>query len=286
MCHRSAIWAVAAAAALLTTTAFAQANDQPGYPDLSGQWTRMPIPGIVGNPSFDPTKPAGRGQQAPLTPEYQAIFDANLEELASGGGGDNRSWVCMTPGMPMVMQVYEPMEIVITPDTTHIMIQANGVHRRIYTDGRDWPEFVEPAFLGYSIGKWIDEDRDGRYDVLEVETRYMKGPRVLDATGIPLHRDNQSVVKERIYVDNANHNVLHDEITLHDHALTRAWTVLKNYQRNPSRRPVWYEFECTENNPHILIGKEAYMLSSDGLLMPGKKDQPPPDLRYFKKSQK
>jgi hypothetical protein len=41
----------------------------------------------------------------------------------------------------------------------------------------------------------------GRYDVLEVETRGpFKGPRVYDFTGLPLHHDNQSVFKERIYV--------------------------------------------------------------------------------------
>jgi len=28
------------------------------------------------------------------------------------------------------------------------------------------------------------------------------------------------------------------------------------------------------------------MLSADGFLMPAKKDQPPPDLRYFKQSPK
>jgi hypothetical protein len=31
-----------------------------------------------------------------------------------------------------------------------------------------------------------------------------------------------------------------------------------------------------------VIGKDDYFLSSDGLLMPAKKDQGPPDLRYFK----
>jgi hypothetical protein len=30
------------------------------------------------------------------------------------------------------------------------------------------------------------------------------------------------------------------------------------------------------------IGKENYFLSGDGFLMPIRKDQPPPDLRYFK----
>jgi len=28
------------------------------------------------------------------------------------------------------------------------------------------------------------------------------------------------------------------------------------------------------------------MMSADGFLMPAKKDQPPPDLRYFKQTQK
>jgi hypothetical protein len=33
----------------------------------------------------------------------------------------------------------------------------------------------------------------------------------------------------------------------------------------------------------VLIGNEHYMISADGLLMPAKKNQAPPDLRYFNK---
>ena len=36
----------------------------------------------------------------------------------------------------------------------------------------------------------------------------------------------------------------------------------------------------------IVIDKENYWLSADHLLMPTKKNQAPPDLRYFKQSQK
>ena len=54
---------------------------------------------------------------------------------------------------------------------------------------------------------------DGHYDVLEVETRGLKGPRVYDASGMPLHQDNETVIKERIYLDKADANVLHDDIT-------------------------------------------------------------------------
>ena len=123
--------------------------------------------------------------------------------------------------------------------------------------------------MGYSIGRWIDEDGRGRYDVLEVETRNLKGPRSFDASGIPLHADNQTVVKERIYLDKVNSNVLHDEVTTIDNALTRPWTVTKNYHRE--RKAVWVEAICAEGNQHVRIGDQNYMLSADGYLMPAKK---------------
>ena len=48
----------------------------------------------------------------------------------------------------------------------------------------------------------------------------------------------------------------------------------------------WTEYDCNENNNHVGIGGESYFLSADGYLMPAKKDQPPPDLRYFNQPRK
>jgi len=56
--------------------------------------------------------------------------------------------------------------------------------------------------------------------------------------------------------------------------------------RNPNPRPDWPEYYCGENNAQIAIGKDNYFLGADGSLMPTRKDQPPPDLRYFKQTQK
>jgi hypothetical protein len=70
-------------------------------------------------------------------------------------------------------------------------------------------------------------------------------------------------------------------MTVIDHALTRPWTVTKNYVRDPNARPVWIPWDCAEGNPHVRIGQEDYMVGADGLLMPAKKGQQPPDLRYF-----
>jgi hypothetical protein len=38
--------------------------------------------------------------------------------------------------------------------------------------------------------------------------------------------------------------------------------------------------------PIAILGKDDYFIGADGLLMPAKKDQPPPDLRYFRESKK
>jgi hypothetical protein len=117
-----------------------------------------------------------------------------------------------------------------------------------------------------------------------VETRYFRGQRAFDQTGIPLHEDNQTVVKERIYLDKIDRSILHDEITVIDHALTRPWTVIKNYVRDPDPHPAWIPWDCAEGNPHVRIGNEDYMVGADGLLMPAKKGQQPPDLRYFRQT--
>jgi hypothetical protein len=97
---------------------------------------------------------------------------------------------------------------------------------------------------------------------------------------------NESIFKERIYLDKADPNILHDEITAVDHALTRPWTVDKRYVRNANPRPVWPEYVCNEHNEQVAIGDQSYFLSADGKLMPVRKNQPPPDMRYFKPSQK
>src|SRR6516165_1395413 len=156
MLDRGTIGAISMLAALCATAVGAQADDAK-YPDWRGQWVRAE--GSRGVGRFDPTKPPGRLQGAPLTSEYQAIYEANLAEQASGGQGIDPTYRCLSPGMPRIMHAY-------------------------------------------SI-----------------------------ATNQPI------------------------------------W---------------WREDICAENNVHVVVGKEDYFLSADGFLMPIKKDQPPPDLRYFK----
>ena len=275
---RSSLAATAVVAALCTTLVGAQAHDESKYPDWEGKWGRDPGP-----PRCDPSKPARRGQEPPLKPEYQAIFEASLADQAAGGQGNNHIHRCIPVGMPRQAASGFPIEIFITGKATIILYESSFASpRKIHTDGRDWPKEVTPTFGGYSIGKWLDTDGDGKYDTLEIETRHMKGPRAVDNSGIPLHEDNATMVKERMYLDKANPNILHNENTIIDNAFTRPWTAMKNYRRLKGELA---EDNCNENNNHVEINKEIYYLSADGYLMPAKKGQQPPDLRYFTRTQ-
>jgi len=258
----------------------AQAHDESKYPNFGGQWKRPPG---IGN-QFDQTKAPREAQKVEFTPEYQKIFEDNLKDQALGGQGTDPTYQCIPDGMPRAMNVIFPLEIIVTPNTTYMLIEYLTMQRRIFTDGRSFPEEFPPSYMGYSIGKWIDEDGDGKYDVLEIETRHLEGPRSLDPAGTPVHDDNNSIVTERISFDKADPARLNNEITLIDNALTRPWTVLKQYRRVTEKYPDWPEDSC-DNEGLFKVGKETYFKSGDGSIMPTSKDQPPPDLRYFPQSQ-
>ena len=280
MLFKSVIGFVALGAALIAGPVAAQQPfDESRYPNFAGQWQNI---GRLG--TFDQSKPPGRGQQAPLTPEYQAIFEANLAEVAQGKSGEDPVHTCIPEGMPRAMTLVLPMEVVVTPGTTYILMEYLSMLRRIYTDGRDFPKDDDPSWMGYSIGKWLDEDGDGRFDVLEVETRNLKLPRTFDPSGLPVHRDGQMVIKERFYLDKTNPDVMYDQITTMDHSLTRPWTIVRTMKRE--KKPIWVESICSEGNVHVMIGGEHYMLGGDDLLIPFYKGQPAPDLKHFQQGAK
>jgi hypothetical protein len=283
MLDRGSICALVSAAGLMGAVSCAHAADEAKYPSWKGQWNAIVTAGLDGRQfKFDPTKSRGLGQQAPLTPEYQKVMADSMADQAKGGLGNYPTARCLPGGMPRMMAT-GAQEYIITPETTYILLDGSeDPLRRIYTDGRDWPRDIEPSYRGYSLGRWSEPDGEGRYSVLDVETRGpFKGPRAYDATGLPLAFDNASIFRERFHVD--QNNILHNEITVIDHALTHPWSVDKTFRHNSNPRPIWRESSCTEGNNQVLIGKENYFLSADGELMPTKKDQAPPDLKYFKR---
>jgi hypothetical protein len=272
--------ALAVAAALLAMTTAALASDEAKFPDWSGQWART----YGGNPRYDQTKPI-RKQEAPLRPEYQARFEASIADQDAGGHGLDRGYTCLPQGMPRMMSGVSTFEFVFAPSLTYILFERTEfAPRRIYTDGRDWPKTEETWFTGYSIGKWLATAGGDRYDTLEIETRRLRAPRVWDQSGMPMADDDAGIIKERISLDQSDQSLLRVQMTTIDDSLTRPWTVTKIFKR---REKIWWsEDSCIEGQAHVTIGAQVYFLSADGTIMPMKKDQPPPDLKYFQQGKK
>ena len=235
------------------------------YPDWSGQWAR------IGSLNWEPEGYEKAGPP-PLTPEYQAIRNDYLALREQGVLAGDPPATCLPPGMPRVMKMSFPMEIVITPSVAYIIADWESQVRRIYTDGRDWPEYILPEFNGYSLGQWHDENADGVFDMLSIETRGMKGPRSFDSAAVVLHENNETVVMEEIR--RIDENTLEDKITTIDDALTRPWTIHQRY-RHETENVVWVEYVCAEGNRHLKLGDEWYFINQEtGTLDPTRVGQP------------
>src|SRR5215471_20771282 len=121
----------------LMTMGGAAAADEPKLPNWRGQWITI-NPRLGGQViKFDPTKPWGPAQQAPLTPEYQKVLEHSMADQAKGGIGNYPTARCIPGGMPRAMAAPR-MEYIITPETTYIVGNADDQldFRRIFTDGR------------------------------------------------------------------------------------------------------------------------------------------------------
>src|SRR2546428_14161427 len=137
MSCRSSICAVALATALLATPTAAQVVDFGKYPNFKSQWFR------TGNPN----NWRALAGPAPLTPEYQKIWEDIHADLKSGGPGNWPSTFWIPAGLPAMMSFFDPAEIIVMPEITYILISHNDdSNRRIYTDRRSLPAGPQVAF--------------------------------------------------------------------------------------------------------------------------------------------
>src|SRR5438874_6492739 len=127
MLMRATISLVALIGVLCATLNGAGALDETKYPDWKGQWVRADSAEIA---PWDSRKPGGLAQP-PLTPEHQAVFEANLEQLAAGVKASDPTARCIPAAMLRAMMAIHPMEHVIMPDTTYIMIEISSTLRRV-----------------------------------------------------------------------------------------------------------------------------------------------------------
>ena len=206
--------------------AWSQIVDLGKYPDFTGRWNRSEV------------YQWARGEKPPLTPEYQAIYETNIGRSGQRRTGCRRH-VSLLPAGDAAADAClcahgdrHHSQDHLHPDRSHPR-RSPHLHRRARLAGpRKRSSRCSPATRSAN-----GSTRTATANTTCSRSRLAcsRVPARLDGL-LPTHRDNQSVVKERIYLDKANPDILHDEITLIDHAYTRPWTITKNYPRYKKSR--------------------------------------------------
>ncbi len=211
----------------------APAPRQPdGKPDLSGMW-------LVADAHLQ-FNMAADTPGVELTPAYAAIYKQHLE----GAGKDRPSGKCLPHGIPDAMLAPTPFKFIHTPGVTLILYEEFVDFRQIFTDGRQLPKDSEPAWFGYSVGKW-----DGGAFV--IDTRGFNDKSWLDDDGHP-HSDALHTI-ERFRRPDFGHLIM--EITIDDpKAYVKSWNATVHFNLLPDTELI--ENVCDHNNdtPHM-VGK-------------------------------
>jgi hypothetical protein len=235
---------VALLAGLASIAISAQMPAPEALPDWSGAWVRSTGGFYESTPAqaLEPAPPRDSPRwQMPFTPEFEAIYQANLARIAEDRYPDPISF-CGTPsGWPRMLQLPDAYEFVIRPEQTWILSENGPNVVRVYTDGRDHPgpEMLWNTFTGNNVGGW-----EG--DTLVFHSTALKG------VGSTILTRNGWVYSDSLETDTRIRLIEPDRllvtVTLNDPvALTRPWSSAFTYERLPEGSTV-YDYVCTENN--------------------------------------
>jgi hypothetical protein len=204
-----AVFAIIALAALAASVA---ANAGP--PDLSGVWSVLGTHAVL--TTLDGTPP-------PLTAGAKAAYEQHRAAAARGDRSFDSMSRCLPPGLPRLMLVREPFEILQRDKVVYFVHQLNRLPRRIYLDEK-LPDDPDPIWLGYSVGHW-----DGA--ALVIESAGFNDSTVLDDSGLPHSTDLRLTERYELKADGQH---LHARFTIDDpKTFIRPWTTEADFVRKP-----------------------------------------------------
>lgn len=207
------------------------AGAAPKGQDWTGVWVR------VGSFAYDPSVLPEHRENPPYRPEWQARYEGALAAAARGQFATDPTAACLPPGMPRLMNMVYPMEIIQKPKQMTIIAEWASQVRRIYLDGRPHPKDPDSSFNGHSTGHWVGK-------TLVVDTIGLRGDTVFDQSGI--RHSDQLHLTERFTL--VRPDTLELLITADDPvAFYKPWIVKKTYRRAPPSEEIM-EYVCEDNN--------------------------------------
>lgn len=137
-----------------------------GTPDLSGIW-RISTPRY--NANLLP-----EGMEAPMLPWAAELYQRRVATF----GYDRPMTRCMPHGVPDAVTSPFHFKVIQVPGEVVVLYEEFHKYRQIHTDGRALPVDPDPAYYGYSVGRWEGE-------TFVVETAGFKEGSWLDNDGHP-----------------------------------------------------------------------------------------------------
>jgi len=165
----------------------------------------------------------------------KALFD----QRQASDRRDDPTANCIVGGVPRSDLVPYPFKILQLPNEVVILYEAVHSYRQIFTDGRALPKDPNPAWFGYSVGRW-----DG--DSFVVETAGFNDNVWLDNAGRPATEALR--VTERF--NRKDFGRMELRITIDDpKAYTKPWDVTQSLALQPDTELL--EYICNENNKYF-----------------------------------
>ena len=175
-----------------------------------------------------------------MLPWAAALSKERTEQLAKGHPSER----CLTHGVTDFDTLGIGWKIIQAPAVIAILYEAYNHYRQILMDGRPLPTPSQPAYMGYSVGRW-----EG--DTLVVDTTGFNDQGWIDNKGRP--QTESTHVIERFYRRDFGHMDL--QLTVEDPAAyTKPWggSLVLNYI--PDTELIEYICENEKDLPHM-VGK-------------------------------
>jgi hypothetical protein len=206
---------IKARGALAVIAAFLGTSAAQAAPDMSGVWEVATK--IQELKTID-------GAAPPLKSEAQKIYDENRAKWKAKDLSFDPTAMCISPGLPRVLYLPYPFEIIQTPSRITYLFEWNYWNRHVDMSGKAL-EAAYPLALGESLGHW-----EG--DTLVIRTNGLRADNtLLDAAGLPHSED--LVVTEYVRLINGGKQ-LEDRISLEDpKTFTRSWETQVTFNRLP-----------------------------------------------------
>jgi hypothetical protein len=203
-----------------------------GKPDLSGIW-KAPNTRYLEDLAAD-------GIEVLMHPWAERIYKERLENE----GKDRPSGRCLPHSVTDFDAHHMPKKVIQTPGLVVLLFESYHSYRQIFTDGRALPKDPEPAWFGYSVGRW-------EQDTLVVETIGLNEKTWLDDSGRP-HSDALRVI-ERFRRPDFGH--MQVQVTIDDpKAYKKPWTATIKWDYLPDTELLDWVCENEKDVPH-LVGK-------------------------------